>query len=168
MSAPHTLQTLIRNPVHFLAFGLGSGLIRPAPGTWGTLAGLLLYIPLAPFVQHPVITAIFLLITFALGCYLCGKTARDIGVHDFGGIVWDEFVGIWLTLALTPPAFFAKSALLAYSAAFIAFRIFDIIKPPPIRQLDRRIHGGLGIMIDDIVAALFAAAALWLISLVLF
>lgn len=168
MNITHNFASLIRNPVHFLAFGLGSGLLRPAPGTWGTLAGLLLYIPLASLLQHTVITTFFLIITFALGCYLCGKTARDLGVHDYGGIVWDEFVGIWLTLALTPPAFFAKSALLAYSAAFIAFRLFDIIKPPPIRFFDRRIPGGFGIMFDDIIAALFAAGALWLISFALF
>ena len=168
MSQPHTFTSLTRNPVHFLAFGLGSGLIRPAPGTWGTLAGLLLYIPLASILQHPVIIILFLLITFALGCWLCDKTARDIGVHDFGGIVWDEFVGIWLTLALTPPVLFAHSIWLAYGAAFIAFRLFDIIKPPPIRQLDRRIPGGVGIMIDDVLAALFAAASLWLLALIIY
>ena len=93
---------------------------------------------------------------------------RGISIHDFGGIVWDEFVGIWLTLALTPPALFAYSAPLAYAAAFIAFRLFDITKPPPIRQLDRRIPGGTGIMIDDIIAALFAAGSIWLPYLIFF
>lgn len=165
MNTPHTLQTLLRNPVHFLAFGLGSGLIRPAPGTWGTLLGLLLYVPLAPL--PPWITAPFLLLAFSAGCHLCGKTARDLGVHDFGGIVWDEFVGIWLTLALLPPALTAQSAPLAWLAAFAAFRLFDIVKPPPIRLLDRHTPGGFGIMIDDIVAALFAAASLWLATLLL-
>lgn len=165
---PHTLQSLIRHPVHFLAFGFGSGLIRPAPGTWGSLLGALLYIPLAALSPSPWFIAFFLLIAFAAGCYLCGKTARDLGVHDFGGIVWDEFVGIWLTLALTPPALFSCSPLLGYAAAFIAFRIFDIIKPPPIRALDRRIPGGFGIMIDDVLAALFAAASLWLVALIFF
>ena len=165
---PHTLQSLIRHPVHFLAFGLGSGLIRPAPGTWGTVLGLILYIPLAPLLHNPLITLAFLLSSFMLGCWLCDKTARDIGIHDFGGIVWDEFVGIWLTLALTPPALFAYSAPLAYAAAFIAFRLFDITKPPPIRQLDRRIPGGTGIMIDDIIAALFAAGSIWLPYLIFF
>lgn len=165
---PHTLQTLIRHPVHFLAFGLGSGLIRPAPGTWGSLLGALLYIPLATLSPSPWFIVLFLLIAFAAGCYLCDKTARDLGVHDFGGIVWDEFVGIWLTLILAPSALFAYSPLLGYAAAFIAFRIFDIIKPPPIRALDRRIPGGFGIMIDDILAALFAAASLWLVALIFF
>ena len=165
---PHTLQTLIRHPVHFLAFGLGSGLIRPAPGTWGSLLGALLYIPLATLSPSPWFIVLFLLIAFAAGCYLCGKTARDLGVHDFGGIVWDEFVGIWLTLILAPPMLFACSPFLGHVAAFIAFRIFDIIKPPPIRALDRRIPGGFGIMIDDILAALFAAASLWLVALIFF
>lgn len=168
MNAPHTLSSLIRNPVHLLAFGLGSGLIRPAPGTWGSLLGALLYIPLATLSPSPWFIVLFLLIAFAAGCYLCDKTARDIGIHDFGGIVWDEFVGIWLTLALTPPALFAYSAPLAYAAAFIAFRLFDITKPPPIRQLDRRIPGGTGIMIDDIIAALFAAGSIWLPYLIFF
>ena len=88
-------------------------------------------------------------------------------MHDFGGIVWDEFVGIWLTLLLAPPVLFAP-AWQGYLFAFIAFRLFDITKPPPIRQLDRRIPGGLGIMIDDILAALFAAASLWLLALLLY
>lgn len=166
MRPPHTLQSLFRHPVHFLAFGLGSGLIRPAPGTWGTLLGLLLYIPLAPLLANPWFALVFLIATFALGCHFCGKTARDLGIHDFGGIVWDEFVGIWLTLALAPPALFAHSPLLGYAAAFIAFRIFDILKPPPIRFFDRRIPGGFGIMLDDIIAALFASASLWLVALI--
>ena len=120
---PHTFASLRKKPIHFLAFGLGSGLIHPAPGTWGTLAATLLYWPLSCLLINPAITAIFLLAVFALGCWVCDKTARDLGVHDFGEIVWDEFLGVWLVLAsrllsgrvgerfyaTSPPSFFSAS-----------------------------------------------------------
>ena len=135
---PHTFASLRQNPVHFLAFGLGSGLIHPAPGTWGTLAATLLYLLI-----NPTITALFLLAAFALGCWVCDKTARDLGVHDFGEIVWDEFLGVWLVLTYVPPALWQRwGTLPCYLAAFLLFRLFDITKPPPIRQIDRRHHAG--------------------------
>ena len=144
---PHTFASLRKKPIHFLAFGLGSGLIHPAPGTWGTLAATLLFI---------------------LGCWVCDKTARDLGVHDFGEIVWDEFLGVWLVLAYLPPALWTRwGTLLCYLAAFLLFRLFDITKPPPIRQIDRHTPGGLGIMLDDVLAAGYALAALWLAAAVL-
>jgi len=140
-----------RNPVHFLAFGFGSGAMPKAPGTWGTLAAL-------PFVllwqQLPAGGyELVLLLSTLLGIWLCGRTSRDLGVHDHGGIVWDEFVGLWLTLWLAPPGW---GWLLA---GFLLFRLFDIWKPWPIRLADRHVHGGLGIMLDDILAGIMA----WLV-----
>ena len=163
---PHA--SLRKKPIHFLAFGLGSGLIHPAPGTWGTLAATLLYWPLSCLLINPAITAIFLLAAFILGCWVCDKTARDLGVHDFGEIVWDEFLGVWLVLAYLPPALWTRwGTLPCYLAAFLLFRLFDITKPPPIRQIDRHTPGGLGIMLDDVLAAGYALAALWLAAAVL-
>lgn len=143
-----TPRSIWRNPVHFLAFGLGSGAAPKAPGTFGTVAGLLIYLLLPT--MSPVAYLVFVVLTFLVGIWLCDKTASDIGVHDHGGIVWDEFVGIWLTLWLIPTGW---GWLLL---AFLLFRLFDIAKPWPIGWLDRRLGGGLGIMMDDILAGLFA------------
>jgi phosphatidylglycerophosphatase A len=143
--------SVFRNPVHFLAFGLGSGAAPVAPGTFGTLAAVPLYLLLA---QLPL--ALYLLavvLAFGVGIWLCERTSRDLGVHDHGGIVWDEFVGFWLTMVAAPEGW---QWLLA---GFLLFRLFDILKPFPINYLDRHIHGGLGIMLDDAVAGSFA----WLI-----
>lgn len=96
-----TPASVWRNPVHFLAFGLGSGAAPQAPGTFGTAAGVLIYLLLPP--MGPIGYLLFLTLTFVVGIWLCGRTAEDIGVHDHGGIVWDEFVGLWLTMFLAPP-----------------------------------------------------------------
>lgn len=147
----------MRNPVHFLAFGFGSGLSPKAPGTMGTLAALPLWyllaqLPLAGYIAG-------LLLVIAVGPYLCGKTARDLGVHDHGGIVWDEIAGFLLTMLLVPVSIW--TALIG----FALFRLFDIVKPWPIGWLDKHVHGGTGIMLDDLVAALYAGvciqALLW-------
>ncbi len=143
-----------RNPVHFAAFGFGSGAAPVAPGTFGTLAAVLLYLALPS--MSPLVFALFLLVTFLLGCWICDRTAKDIGVHDHGGIVWDEFVGYWLTMFMAPPG------LLWIVIGFIFFRFFDIVKPWPIRWLDKNVHGGLGIMIDDVLAGLMAMFCLQL------
>ena len=147
----------MRNPVHFLAFGFGSGLSPKAPGTMGTLAALPLWyllaqLPLAGYIAG-------LLLVIAVGPYLCGKTARDLRVHDHGGIVWDEIAGFLLTMLLVPVSIW--TALIG----FALFRLFDIVKPWPIGWLDKHVHGGTGIMLDDLVAALYAGvciqALLW-------
>jgi phosphatidylglycerophosphatase A len=151
-----TPRSVWRNPIHFLAFGFGSGAAPRAPGTAGTLAAAGIYVILPEMAL--LVYSAFLLISFLLGVWLCGRTARDIGVHDHGGIVWDEFVGFWLTMLLAPPG------LLWVVAGFVLFRFFDIVKPWPIRWLDRHIHGGLGIMIDDVLAGLFALACLQLLA----
>ena len=137
-----------RNPWHFVAFGFGSGAMRKAPGTWGTLVGLL-GVPLLQLLPHWGYAAILLLGSL-FGCWLCGKVSRDLGVHDHGGIVWDEIVGIWITCWLAPPGW---PWLLV---GFVLFRVLDIWKPWPIRWVDRHVHGGVGIMLDDLLAGVGA------------
>ncbi len=143
-----------RNPVHLLAFGLGSGAVPKAPGTAGTLAALPLFLllePLTPIVYLTITAALFL-----LGIWLCGRTSSDLGVHDHPGIVWDEWVGFLVTLWLVPKGW------LWLLAGFLLFRLFDIWKPWPIGWLDRKVHGGLGIMLDDLLAGLYGFAVLQL------
>jgi phosphatidylglycerophosphatase A len=132
----------------FFAFGFGSGLSRFAPGTMGTLVA----IPFAPLLKSlaPIGYWGVLIILFLLGIWICGVTAGRLGRHDPGGIVWDEMVGYWLTVAFIPMHW----AWLA--AAFVLFRVFDILKPWPIRSVERLFKGGLGIMADDILAAIYA------------
>jgi phosphatidylglycerophosphatase A len=137
-----------RNPRHLLAYGLGSGAAPVAPGTFGTLAAIPLALLLQPLEPAPYLALVILL--FLLGIPICGRTAQDLGLHDPGGIVFDEWVGLLLTLWLAPPGW---PWLLA---GFLLFRLFDIWKPWPIRWLDRRVGGGLGIMLDDLLAGLFA------------
>ena len=135
-----------------LAFGFGSGLSKFAPGTMGTLVA----IPFAFALKnlHPAGFWFALLFLFLLGVKLCGHVSRQLGVHDHGGIVWDEMLGYWLSIAFVPLQW---HWLLA---AFLLFRFFDIVKPWPIRQLDQKVSGGFGIMIDDVVAALFTIIVL--------
>ena len=142
----------LTTPSGLLAFGFGSGLSPFAPGTMGTLVA----IPFI-FVLKSLGTTGFwiaLLLLFLLGVWVCDRVSLKLGVHDHGGIVWDEMVGYWLTMAFVPLQW---QWLLA---AFVLFRFFDIIKPWPIGQIDRKVSGGFGIMIDDIVAALFTMAIL--------
>ncbi|MEM7054477.1 MAG: phosphatidylglycerophosphatase A [Pseudomonadota bacterium] len=149
-----SISTALASPTGFLAFGLGAGLSRKAPGTVGTLLGMLLWLP---FVGLPMMPALLLiLLMFVLGIWICSAASKALGVHDHGGIVWDEMVAIWLVLAFMP--FDWRWWL----AAFVLFRLFDIVKPVPINWLDRRLTDGLGIMVDDIVAAIYTLAVLWL------
>ncbi len=150
-----TLGALWRNPDHLFAFGFGSGLLRPASGTFGTVAAVPIYW-LIQDLSLP-IYGLWLLVTFALGVYWCDRSSKALGVHDHGGIVWDEMVGYWLTLFLAPAGW--QWMLLG----FVLFRFFDIIKPWPISWLDRRVHGGFGIMIDDVLAAVYAWVVLQLV-----
>lgn len=141
-----------RHPVHFLAIGLGSGAAPKAPGTFGTLAAIPLYVVLAHASLPVYLLAI--VIAFGVGVYLCGKTAADWGEHDHGAIVWDEFVGFWITMIAVPLTWYWVLA------GFLLFRLFDIWKPWPIKVLDQRVHGGLGIMIDDVLAGVYALLVL--------
>jgi phosphatidylglycerophosphatase A len=149
---PDLRRIALRSPAGFFAFGLGAGLSRYAPGTVGTVVA----IPFALIlIQLP--TAAYwavLAILFFFGVFVCGAASRELGRHDPGNIVWDEMVGYWLTVALLPTTW------VWWLAGFVAFRVFDILKPWPIRGLDRNVRGGLGIMLDDIVAALYAIAVL--------
>lgn len=148
----------LKNPVHFLAIGFGSGLLKPAPGTWGTLAGLILSILLWNIIQSKLFFIFLTVISFIFGCYLCQKTSNDLGVHDDGRIVWDEIVAIFLMFAFLP-----EYNWFTYILTFISFRIFDILKPYPIRYFDEKLESGLGIMVDDILAAIFALISLYII-----
>ncbi|MCL4165927.1 UNVERIFIED_CONTAM: hypothetical protein GTU68_004951 [Idotea baltica] len=126
------------------------------PGTWGTLAALVIFVVCQPLLASlsAFLYLSIILLTAIIGIYLCGKTAEDLGVHDHSGIVWDEFVGFWLTMFLVPVTWYWLLA------AFVLFRFFDIVKPWPIKWADRKVSGGFGIMLDDIIAAVFAWAVL--------
>ncbi|MFT5501325.1 MAG: phosphatidylglycerophosphatase A [Woeseiaceae bacterium] len=145
-------RKVLGDPVNLLAFGLGSGLAPQAPGTVGSLFGVAIAwwtLPLG--LEMRLVVAIALI---ASGFWICGESARRIGVHDHPGIVWDEIAAMYLIL-LVPPV-----NLVSWALAFGLFRLFDIWKPWPIRDLDHRLGGGLGIMLDDLVAALYAAVLL--------
>ncbi|MFB2638854.1 phosphatidylglycerophosphatase A [Shewanella bicestrii] len=138
----------LKNPVHFLALGFGSGLAAKAPGTFGTLAAVPLYLLLAqlPLSWYLAVTLVCVL----AGIYICDKAAKDMGVHDHGAIVWDEVAGLLITMIAAP------AGVLWLVVGFVLFRLFDIIKPWPIRWLDAKVEGGFGIMIDDVLAGIFA------------
>ena len=156
---PDLPRKVLTDPVNFLAFGFGTGLAPVAPGTFGSLPGVLLFwltMGYGFYVQLGV--AVGLVVA---GVWICGESARRIGVHDHGGIVWDEIAGMYITLIVAPVS------VVGWALAFVLFRFMDIVKPWPIRDLDHRIEGGLGIMLDDLVAALYAAVLLgfyrWLV-----
>ncbi|MCL2917643.1 phosphatidylglycerophosphatase A family protein [Shewanella litorisediminis] len=142
----------LKNPWHFLALGFGSGLAKKAPGTFGTLAAIPLYLLLSPLplAWYLLATAI----AVVAGVYICDRASKDMGVHDHGAIVWDEVAGLLITMIAAP------TGVVWLVAGFVLFRIFDILKPWPIRVLDARVHGGLGIMADDVLAGVFALGCL--------
>jgi len=147
-----------KNPLHLLAFGFGSGAAPVAPGTFGTLAAVPLLLLLAT--QPLTIYLLVVLLSFVAGIYICGKTSEDLGVHDHSGIVWDEFVGLFVTMIAVPISW--QSVL----AGFVLFRLFDILKPWPISWLDRHVSGGFGIMLDDLLAGVYAWVVLFLLGMV--
>ena len=154
-----SIPVRLSNPVHFLAFGFGSGLAPKAPGTFGTLAAIPLYLLLSQL-SLPVYVVVLVLASL-LGIWLCGKTAKDLGVHDHPGIVWDEFCGYWLTMLAAPAGW------LWIIVGFILFRLFDIWKPWPISLADKRMPGGMGIMVDDLIAGLYALIVMQVIVFVM-
>ena len=156
---PALRQLAFSTPWGFLALGFGSGLFRIAPGTAGTVVAIPLAVMLSAL--PPLIAVVVVLSLFVVGIPLCRATATAMGQSDPGAIVWDEIVGFMLVAVLIPPGW----AWLA--AAFVVFRFFDIFKPWPIGWLERRTHGGFGIMLDDVVAALYVIALLRLIEYVL-
>ncbi|MGP5203565.1 phosphatidylglycerophosphatase A family protein [Psychrobacter aquimaris] len=165
-----TTATMLDRLVYWLGIGLGSGLPRRAPGTWGTVGSIVIAIPLLSLGFLP-----FLIITIlscVIGSWICGRTSELMGGHDNPHIVWDEWAGMWLTLlplsymGIADGNFWQNIAqtsyIIAIIIAFILFRFFDIIKPPPIGWADKKVAGGLGIMLDDIIAGIMAAAV-WVI-----
>jgi phosphatidylglycerophosphatase A len=148
-----TFTQLLRSPTLLLAFGFGSGLSPKAPGTVGTVAAIPLWWLLAqlPLQSYLLIVALAAIV----GIVICGRAAEKLGVHDHGGIVWDEFVGFWIAMAALPVTW--NSLLFG----FVLFRLFDIFKPWPISWLDKKVSGGFGIMIDDVIAGLAAAAVIY-------
>lgn len=143
---------ILKSPVHFIALGFGTGLSPRAPGTVGTLVGFPLFWLLNPLPLSIQIGV--LVVLFFVGCQLCEITGKALGVADHGGIVWDEIVAFCAVL-MTVPEHWAW-----WAAAFVAFRFFDIVKPMPIGWFDRRFKNGFGVMIDDVLAAVFAIACL--------
>ena len=152
------LSDLFSHPANFFALGFGSGLVPKAPGTFGTLAA----VPIFWFLLQP-LSVVWLLtvivVSFVIGVWLCDAAAKNLGVHDHPGIVWDEFVGLWISCIALP----AGWVWLLW--AFVLFRFFDILKPWPIRWLDSKVPGGLGIMVDDVLAGLFALALIQLAAM---
>ena len=143
-----------KNPWHFLAFGFGSGLAKFAPGTFGTLAAIPLYLLLVqlPWWMYALLTVA----AFFIGIRICQITSDDLNVHDFSGIVWDEFVGFWITMIAVPATW---QWILA---GFVLFRLFDIVKPWPVKIADKKVKGGFGIMLDDVLAGFYALACMHL------
>lgn len=144
--------TLLTNPIHFLSLGFGSGLSPYAPGTAGTLAAIPVFWLMAPLQLGLYLGIVVLL--FIVGIYLCQKTTDKLGAHDHSAIVWDEVVGYLLTMIAVP--FDWRWVIVG----FFLFRLFDVWKPWPVRLLDRHVGGGLGIMLDDVGAAVYAALSL--------
>ncbi|WP_028774079.1 phosphatidylglycerophosphatase A family protein [Shewanella waksmanii] len=149
---PDVAKLSLRNPIHFLALGFGSGLAAKAPGTFGTLAAIPLYLLMMPL-SLPWYIGLTLLSVIA-GFYICDKASKDMGVHDHGAIVWDEVAGLLITMIAAP------AGIIWLVIGFALFRFFDILKPWPIRWLDAKVHGGFGIMIDDVLAGIFALICL--------
>ena len=145
---------LLVHPEVLLATGFGSGLSPVAPGTAGTLVSLALFLVLGDS-TWPLL--FICLVGFVAGIWICQRTSDRLGVHDHGGIVWDEFIGMWLTLLWVP------LNLTNIALGFVLFRLFDILKPWPIGPLDKRVHGGFGIMLDDVIAGVFANICLQVI-----
>lgn len=156
-----TARFMLAHPAHLVAQGFGSGLSPIMPGTSGTLFGWLLFAVLSlrrPELFTPGNWAILIALGFALGIWVCAITGRNLGAADHGSMVWDEIIAFWLVLLFITPAGFSTQCW-----AFIWFRFFDMVKPPPIRYFDRHIKGGFGVMWDDIVAAFYTLLvfALW-------
>lgn len=147
-----TASQIVKDPVLLLAFGFGSGLSKKMPGTLGTLAAVPLYLGLQQ--TNDLIYLLVTLVCVGVGIVICDQAAKKLDVHDFGGIVWDEIAGFLITMIGV--AFSWQSLL----AGFAVFRLFDIVKPWPIRWVDRNVAGGFGIMIDDVLAGVFAALVL--------
>lgn len=151
-----TFTQLLKRPTAFLAYGFGSGLAPKAPGTFGTLAAIPVFYLMQPLpiVSYLVLTAFL----FILGIWFCQKTVDWLQQDDPSAIVWDEIVGYLITMAAAP------SGWLWIVLGFVLFRLFDIVKPWPVSLADKKLHGGFGVMLDDVIAGLYALLVLQLIA----
>jgi phosphatidylglycerophosphatase A len=151
---------MLRHPAHLIALSGGAGLAPLAPGTFGSL----LAFPIHWWIEPAFVAFRWLAVlagAFLVGIWACGRTGADLGVADHGALVWDETVAFALVLFFTPAGYAWQAA------AFVLFRAFDIIKPPPIRYYDRHWHGGLGVMFDDLLAAFYALLVLAIAKLLI-
>lgn len=153
-----TPKQILSNPLIFCAVGFGSGLLPKVPGTWGSVVALILYCLLPLKSLSPWWYIAFIAASFLAGCLFCEAAAKAIGVPDHGSIVWDEFVGLWLTFFLLPIGWFWLAA------GFMLFRFFDIFKPFPIGIIDQKIANGFGIMLDDLIAGIYAFITLQILN----
>ncbi|MFP5380955.1 MAG: phosphatidylglycerophosphatase A [Gammaproteobacteria bacterium] len=156
-----SFRFLVAHPAHLIAFGFGTGLAPKAPGTVGTLLGLPLFWLIEAAASDLPNRIVLLVAAFLVGVWASARAGRALGVADHGGIVWDEIVAFALVLVFTPPGW------LSIALAFALFRLFDILKPWPIRIADARLKNGFGVMFDDLLAAIYSIAALkglqWLV-----
>ena len=148
-----TLKTVFSRPSFLMAYGFGSGLVPKAPGTAGSALALLAFIPL---LATPIIVQITIIVAgLVAGIVITGRVADELELKDPGAIVWDEFIGMWIVMLWLPSIWWLLPA-------FVLFRFFDILKPWPVSLADRQLSGGLGIMLDDVVAGLYGLASLQL------
>lgn len=177
-SCPDTAMAWER-AIYWLGLGLGTGLPKKAPGTWGTVGGLMIALPmlLLGFWGFLVVVVVGCLV----GGYVCGKTSKLMGVHDDPHIVFDEWVGMWISLlpsvwlltqtqdtAKTGLEYYHPSTALLFIVPFVLFRFFDIMKPPPIKWVDKNVSGGFGILIDDVLAGVMAVIFIFMLSWFMF
>jgi len=148
-----TLGFILAHPARFIALGFGTGLAPVAPGTVGTLLAFPLYLLLEAWLPPLSVFGVIVLL-FGIGVWACERTGRDLGISDHSAMNWDEVVAMLLVLLLTP----ADWAWRGF--AFFVFRVFDVVKPPPIRYIDRTVKGGFGVMADDILAAFYTLIAM--------
>jgi phosphatidylglycerophosphatase A len=153
---PPSPRFLLSHPAHFIALGFGAGLAPVAPGTFGTLVAIPMALALRAYVPDAIFLAV-IVVFLLIGIWAAGVTGRDLGVPDHGAIVWDEVVAFLLVL------YFVGDSWLKIAIAFLLFRLFDILKPPPIRQLDAAMKNGAGVMLDDLLAAVYTLLvfAIW-------
>ena len=154
---PNLTRKVLSSPINFLAFGFGSGLAPFAPGTFGTLAAIPFYL-----LMQSLSLSLYLLVVVIVsivGIWICDESSKSLGVHDHSGIVWDEFAGYFVTMIAAPKGW------LWIVTGFAFFRLFDIWKPWPISVLDKKVEGGLGIMVDDLLAGIYALVCLQILNL---
>ncbi|VVC76539.1 Phosphatidylglycerophosphatase A [Aquicella siphonis] len=156
--SPPIPEKVWRDPLYFAAFGFGSGTVPVAPGTFGTLLAIPFYLILQPLPQTAFL--IFVILFAAASSWICDRVSREIHSHDHPGMCIDEFAGFFVTMIHAPPG------PLWIVLGFLLFRLFDIWKPWPIHLLDQKVHGGFGMVLDDIVAGLFAFAVIQLCSFI--